>query len=872
MAIVKKISELTPKGSALANTDLLIVGVDNGTDYDLKSVTGAQVLGNVVSQTITDGVTTKSPSENAVFDALALKVDKVTGSRLITSAEATILGNTSGTNTGDQNLQQVTDKGAITTNTFSSQNATFQSSLAPSQIQSQRLSNSKRSSLNADGYISFSTTGISEATIKATNILNDVTLEVPNKSVGSYTIATISDLTNQVPYTGATTNVNLGEFELKAGQLSLDITPTGTAAVGTTRWNDALGSSETTLKGGSVIIKNGVDLVARVVNKVTPNTTLTKASYQVVKVSGAQGQRLAVNLAQANNDNNSADTLGIVCETIPTNQEGFIITVGQLENVNTTGSLQSETWVDGDVLYLSPTTAGKITNIKPTGATGHIVILGYVEYAHAVNGKIYVKIMNGWELDELHNVSISNPLDKQLLSYENSTSLWKNKSVTTADIADSTNKRYVTDANLTTIGNTSGTNTGDQILSDATLTTTDITTNNVSTTKHGFAPKAPNNTTQFLRGDGTWATPAAGGLTFFTEAQSTAAPNATVNVDSLTAVASTTDADFSIIAKGTGAILASIPNNIATVPNVGGNKRGQYALDLQHFGQINVGTEVASGNYSSITAGNRNTASGQYSFIGSGFRNTASNDYSVINSGQINNANGLYSFIGTGQSNTASSTYDTVLNGFGNTSSGGYSLSGGLQCTNTGARALVYGENNTVSGRSAASINQENTASSDYSNARGLRATTFTTWGKWVLGGGGATLGSAQKGMLVLSVRTTNNTPTEISFGANGVDARANLTCQDNNGMRVKGSIIAKQSGSTNIAAWDFDYVIVRGVGVGTTSVVVSNVNVVTNIPVWGTPTITADTVRGYASIKVIGVTANIQWTATIESTEVIYA
>ena len=32
---------------------------------------------------------------------------------------------------------------------------------------------------------------------------------------------------------------------------------------------------------------------------------------------------------------------------------------------------------------------------------------------------------------------------------------------TTADIADSTNKRYVTDANLVVIGNTSGTNTGD---------------------------------------------------------------------------------------------------------------------------------------------------------------------------------------------------------------------------------------------------------------------------------------------------------------------------------------------------------------------------------------------------------------------------
>jgi nitrogen fixation protein len=240
---------------------------------------------------------------------------------------------------------------------------------------------------------------------------------------------TIPSSTTFVPYTGATTNVNLGEFELKAGQLTLDTTPTGTAAVATTRWNDTQGSSETTLKGGSVILKNGVDLVARIVNKVTPNTTLTKAAYQVVKVSGAQGQRLAVNLAQANTDLNSADTLGIVTETIATNQEGFIITVGQLENINTTGSLQSETWSDGDVLYLSPTTAGRITNIKPNGSTGHIVVLGYVEYSHVNNGKIYVKIMNGWELDELHNVFINTPLNNQGLVYETSTDLWKNKTI-----------------------------------------------------------------------------------------------------------------------------------------------------------------------------------------------------------------------------------------------------------------------------------------------------------------------------------------------------------------------------------------------------------------------------------------------------------
>jgi hypothetical protein len=47
------------------------------------------------------------------------------------------------------------------------------------------------------------------------------------------------------------------------------------------------------------------------------------------------------------------------------------------------------------------------------------------------------------------------------------TAVWVFQTITTADIADSLNKRYVTDANLTVIGNTSGTNTGDQTFLDA---------------------------------------------------------------------------------------------------------------------------------------------------------------------------------------------------------------------------------------------------------------------------------------------------------------------------------------------------------------------------------------------------------------------
>jgi hypothetical protein len=201
MAIVKKISELTPKGSNLGTTDLLIVGVDNGTDYDLKSVTGAQLLGTVVSQTITDSVTTKSPSENAVFDALALKVDKVAGSRLITTAEGTILSNTSGTNSGDQTLQQVTNLGATTTQQLISNEGFFTKTVA-NQVLSSATANVGKTEGELNVYdLSANSTKykLNEITKGANSIL------LPN-SAG--TLALTSDLTTKVTsntsITGAT--------------------------------------------------------------------------------------------------------------------------------------------------------------------------------------------------------------------------------------------------------------------------------------------------------------------------------------------------------------------------------------------------------------------------------------------------------------------------------------------------------------------------------------------------------------------------------------------------------------------------------------------------------------------------------------------
>jgi len=155
-------------------------------------------------------------------------------------------------------------------------------------------------SVNASGSTGISVTGgpiTGAGTLTITNTAPDQVVSLSGTGgtviTGTYPNFTIysDEASGYVPYTGALQNVDLGEYELKAGQLTLDVSPTGTAAVGTTRWNNTIGSSETTLKGGNVVLKNGVDLVARVVNKVSPNTTLTKAEYQAVRISGAQWRR-----------------------------------------------------------------------------------------------------------------------------------------------------------------------------------------------------------------------------------------------------------------------------------------------------------------------------------------------------------------------------------------------------------------------------------------------------------------------------------------------------------------------------------------------------------------------------------------------------
>ena len=143
--------------------------------------------------------------------------------------------------------------------------------------------------------------------------------------------------------------------------------------------------------------------------------TLTKGT--AVYISGATGQLPTVSKALATSDATSAQTLGLITNDLDNNSNGYVTIIGLVDDLDTSA------YTDGAQLYLSPTTAGALTATKPY-APQHLVYVAVVAHAHPVHGKLIVKVQNGYEMDELHNVSAQTPNNGDILVYNSASSLW----------------------------------------------------------------------------------------------------------------------------------------------------------------------------------------------------------------------------------------------------------------------------------------------------------------------------------------------------------------------------------------------------------------------------------------------------------------
>lgn len=199
------------------------------------------------------------------------------------------------------------------------------------------------------------------------------------------------------------------------------LTSNGTLAV------TAAGTGAQYIKGDGTLatFPTTIDESLRLVTEVYNQTGSTIAKGSVVYINGAHGNLPTIAKALATGDATSAQTLGLVKSDITNNNNGYIVVIGKI------GNLDTQAYADGTQLYLSPTTAGAYTSTKQY-APNHLVYVGIVNRSHPTQGEIEVKIQNGYELDELHNVSAQSPSNNDGIFYNTTTSLWEKKSIATA--------------------------------------------------------------------------------------------------------------------------------------------------------------------------------------------------------------------------------------------------------------------------------------------------------------------------------------------------------------------------------------------------------------------------------------------------------
>lgn len=180
------------------------------------------------------------------------------------------------------------------------------------------------------------------------------------------------------------------------------------------------------------IANEAATLVTEVYNET--GATLTKGT--VVYINGGHGNLPTVTKALATSDATSAQTYGVVQVDISNMSSGHVVVIGSL------GDLDTRNYPNGTQLYLSSTTAGAWTDVKQY-APAHLVYVGIVVRQHPTQGVVEIKIQNGFEMDELHNVAAQNPNNNSILQYKTSTSLWTSVDGTTTNIAEGSNLYYL---------------------------------------------------------------------------------------------------------------------------------------------------------------------------------------------------------------------------------------------------------------------------------------------------------------------------------------------------------------------------------------------------------------------------------------------
>jgi len=229
---------------------------------------------------------------------------------------------------------------------------------------------------------------------------------------------------------------------------SLPADATGiTNIIGTSPISAAVSGTQATISINQSLISAAAATNAEVVRFYVKNTTgSTIPKGSAVYVTGATGDNALIGLASATTEATSSKTLGLTAQDIATDAFGYVVEAGYLTGIDTSSTTA------GAAVWLG-NTPGSLQFVTPPAEPSHSVYLGLVVRVQQINGSILVKVQNGYEIDELHDVSAASPSDGDILQYKTSSSLWTKASIAGAGIAASSHTHnYQVAGNYQTAG------------------------------------------------------------------------------------------------------------------------------------------------------------------------------------------------------------------------------------------------------------------------------------------------------------------------------------------------------------------------------------------------------------------------------------
>ena len=171
----------------------------------------------------------------------------------------------------------------------------------------------------------------------------------------------------------------------------------------------------------TIVVPSFVSTVKHLV-KSDYNGTINKGqAVYVTGSTGNDGTNMLVNRASNNIEMTSSKTMGLLETSLDKNGIGYVITEGLLAGLNTNSANPGDpVWLgtDGNLIY------GLLN--KPV-APAHLVFIGIVTRKNQNNGEIFVKVQNGFEVEELHNVVLTGKAAGDTIVWNGGT--WVNRNI-----------------------------------------------------------------------------------------------------------------------------------------------------------------------------------------------------------------------------------------------------------------------------------------------------------------------------------------------------------------------------------------------------------------------------------------------------------